>query len=83
MREEVPDEGRIVACIGAGLIGSAWAALFASRGCRVSVQDPSEAARARIDFTAARVAGLLGAQPREIRARLSFTTSLEEAIDGA
>lgn len=83
MREEVPDEGRIVACIGAGLIGSAWAALFASRGCRVSVQDPSEAARARIDFTAARVAGLLGTQPREIRARIFFTTSLEEAIDGA
>lgn len=83
MRERGLGEERVVACIGAGVIGSAWAALFAARGCRVTVQDPSEVARARIDATAARVAGLLGMEAREVRARLSFTTNLEEALADA
>lgn len=36
-----------VACVGAGLIGQGWAAVFASRGCRVVLQDASEAALER------------------------------------
>jgi carnitine 3-dehydrogenase len=33
-----------IAIIGAGLIGASWAALFLSKGLRVSVSDPSQAA---------------------------------------
>jgi 3-hydroxypropionate dehydrogenase (NADP+) len=36
-------EIRKVACVGAGLIGQGWAAVFASRGCEVALQDVSEA----------------------------------------
>ena len=35
---------RHVAIIGAGLIGASWAALFLSKGLRVTVCDPSQSA---------------------------------------
>lgn len=72
-----------VACIGAGVIGNAWAALFAARGYRVQVQDPDPAAAAALDAMAIRVAMVLGVAVGDIRARLSFTDRLETALADA
>ena len=77
MREET------VACIGAGVIGNAWAALFAARGYRVNVQDPDPAAAGALDDMAIRVATVLDVPIGEIRARLCFTDCLETALAGA
>jgi len=77
MREET------VACIGAGVIGNAWAALFAARGYRVNVQDPDPAAAGALDAMAIRVAGVLDVPISDIRARLFFTDCLETALAGA
>lgn len=80
MQDQAANEGTVVACIGAGLIGSAWAALFAARGCHVRVQDPSEDAHARVDAAAVRVATLFGLDIEMVRERIAFTTDLETAL---
>jgi 3-hydroxyacyl-CoA dehydrogenase len=85
-----PDEVmRLVAVIGAGSIGMAWAIVFAEGGCRVRLQDVSQdrlaaAARdaeARLEELAA--AGLLSEDPAVVLARISPATDAAEAVEGA
>lgn len=71
-----------VACIGGGVIGSAWAALFASYGLQVRVQDPREEAQATIRTMAERAALALGRTPESILQHVTFTTDLDEALAG-
>ena len=77
-----------VAVIGAGLVGGAWAIVFARAGCEVSLFDaaPGAADRAR-DVIAARLRDL--AEERLIKesdaalARIRVARSLEAALEGA
>jgi len=81
------DDIEQVACVGSGLIGQGWAALFALNGYKVVQEDLTdeklvEAAKRvgqHIDTLAN--AGL-GSDPEAAKKRLSQTTSLEEALDG-
>lgn len=78
-----------VAIIGCGLIGRAWAIVFARGGLAVSLWDPQPgAAAAARAFAAARLpelqaAGLLGGTPEATLARIVEAESLEEALEGA
>lgn len=77
------------ACVGAGLIGSEWAALFASKGLEVIVQDTSEAVletaigriKANLEFMAAH--GFVDEQSSEtLLEKIRTTTSISEAVSG-
>src|SRR3546814_4858211 len=72
-----------VACIGAGVIGNAWAALFAAHGYRVMVQDCDPAAERALGVMADRVAMVLDVPAGDIRDHLTFTADLETALAGA
>ena len=72
-----------VACVGCGVVGSAWAALFASRGMSVSVQDPSPQARALLERTVSQAAQALGASTGELLSRIKFTLDPIEALHDA
>jgi 3-hydroxyacyl-CoA dehydrogenase len=77
-----------VALVGAGLIGQAWAIVFARAGYRVALYDAEavvlDGAKAAI---AARLEDLesfgLVSDPDAIAARVRTTDNLEEALDGA
>lgn len=74
-----------VACVGLGLIGSSWAALFLSRGLSVHVSDPDEQARARaLPAIEANMADLatLGPVCAQWRQRLHFHDDLAAALEG-
>lgn len=73
----------VVACVGSGTIGSAWAALFAGRGLRVNVYDPSPDAEAVLQSMAARAARAMGQEVQSLLRRMKFTTDLGEALAGA
>lgn len=79
---------RKVAIVGAGLIGRAWAVVFARAGWRVSAWDVSEAARASLrDGAAAMCAdlarhGLIG-DAGPVVERIAPAASLAEALEGA
>ena len=71
-----------VALIGAGVVGSSWALVFTRAGQSVTVYDPAEASLGKIgDFIQAAAKD----QPDAAAclARLTTTTSLERALDGA
>ncbi|MCF3935192.1 3-hydroxyacyl-CoA dehydrogenase [Acuticoccus sp. M5D2P5] len=78
-----------IAVIGAGLIGRSWAIVFARAGHEVTVYDlfeealaPSrETMRGNLDDLAK--IGLLAEAPETVAARVRFTSSLPEALDGA
>ncbi len=77
-----------VACIGSGLVGQGWAALFALNGYEVVLQDITEEKLVEaIERTAHHINTLVNAKLAqgldEAVARLRSTTSLEEALDGA
>lgn len=79
------NEINTVACVGLGLIGSSWAALFLSRGLSVHVLDPDEQARARaLPAIEANMADLatLGPVCTEWRQRLHFNDDLAAALEG-
>ncbi|MGD9599273.1 MAG: 3-hydroxyacyl-CoA dehydrogenase family protein [Steroidobacteraceae bacterium] len=78
-----PAAAEIVACIGSGTIGSAWAALFAGRGLAVRVYDPSADAEVTLRRMVARAAQAMQHPPEELGRRIRFTTDLSEALDGA
>lgn len=83
-RELVPvTGGDTVACVGAGTIGSAWAALFASRGLRVNVYDPCSAAEVVLHEMATQAARALGQSHEELLQRFRFTTDLDQALHQA
>jgi 3-hydroxyacyl-CoA dehydrogenase len=84
------DNNRVkrVAIVGSGLIGRAWAIVFAGAGCRVALHDA-------VDGVAARAQGLVAEGLRELAAqglvadpdgaaaRVRVATSLADALDGA
>ena len=77
-----------VACIGSGLVGQSWAALFAVNGYDVVLQDLTEEKLEEAkERTAHHINTLVDARLAqgvdEAVARLSSTTSLEEALSGA
>ena len=78
-----------VAVVGAGLIGRAWAIVFARAGFTVSLWDNlPEAGPAAMAFIGARLpelraAGLLADAPGAVLARITPVATLEAALDGA
>lgn len=81
---------RKIACVGAGVIGASWAAYFLLRGLDVTVQDVSEQVVAAAEksvfahLEAMAEKGVVLAEPiGSVRARLSCTTSIAEAVKDA
>lgn len=78
-----------IAIVGAGLIGCAWAAVFARAGHPVALFDISPAALASATdmitatLTELHRGGLITEQPDAVLARVSTTASLAEAVQGA
>jgi L-gulonate 3-dehydrogenase len=77
-----------VAIIGSGLIGRAWAVVFAGGGCEVALYDAADgvaaAARALVsEELEALVAHGLIADARSAAARVRSAASLPDALDGA
>ncbi len=78
-----------VALVGAGLIGRAWAIVFARAGLPVTLWDPAEgvaeAARGTILERLAdlRAAGLIAEAPEQVAARVTAAPTLEAAIHSA
>ncbi|MGW1196692.1 3-hydroxyacyl-CoA dehydrogenase NAD-binding domain-containing protein [Streptomyces sp. NPDC002536] len=75
---------RTAAVVGAGTIGLAWAALFASYGIEVTVTDPRDDLDAAVDEALPMLAaGLPGNDAAELRDRIRTTHDLAEAVAGA
>ncbi len=78
-----------IAIVGAGLVGRAWAIVFARAGFAVALHDRSdailEATFATIDASLADLAaaGLLREAPAAVRARMSRAATVAAAVDGA
>ena len=78
-----------IAIIGAGLIGRAWAIVFARAGFVVRLWDPAPlAVPAALEFIADRLpelreSGLLADPPDTVLGRIEAAASLAEAVDGA
>ena len=78
-----------VAIVGAGLIGRAWAIVFARSGFEAALWDPAPgAADAARDFVAERLPelsaiGLIDAPPEDVLARVAIAPSLEDAVRDA
>jgi carnitine 3-dehydrogenase len=78
-----PAQIKTVAVVGAGLIGSGWAAAFLSQGLAVRVSDPSPGAEAQVRAQVAEAWPLLlalGVAPNAAQDRISFHASVEEAV---
>ncbi|GAA0397434.1 3-hydroxyacyl-CoA dehydrogenase NAD-binding domain-containing protein [Streptomyces luteireticuli] len=72
------------AVVGAGTIGLAWAALFASYGIEVTVTDPREDLDEAVDEALPMLAaGLPGSDAARLRARIRTTPDLASAVAGA
>jgi L-gulonate 3-dehydrogenase len=78
-----------IAVIGAGLIGRAWAIVFARAGCRVAVYDAvPEALGTCLELLHENIAdlaahGLIGETPETVLARIVPVKTLGEALEGA
>jgi 3-hydroxyacyl-CoA dehydrogenase len=78
-----------VALVGAGLVGSSWAVVFARAGLEVRVHDvdPNQLGRCRAALAGAveglAAAGLLREPPARVVERVSFEPRLEAALAGA
>ena len=78
-----------IAVVGAGLIGSAWAMVFARAGHAVRIWDPaagaSDAAMAvvRARLADLHAAGLISEASETVAARVAVAESLEACLDGA
>ena len=77
---------RRIAIVGTGVIGASWAALFLAHGLEVIATDPAPTAeenlREYID-SAWPALEQLGLSPGASKKRLSFTTKLGDALEGA
>lgn len=78
-----------VACVGTGLVGSAWSVVFAKAGCEVAMFDAAGGAaedrsRRLIGQTLRLLAdtGELDRTPEAIQASIRYVGTLEEALDG-
>ncbi len=81
---------RKTACVGSGLIGQSWAALFASRGYPVIIQDLDEKAVSKglggfnVILTILRENGMIRSlEVARARKLVQTTTSLSEAVENA
>ncbi len=78
-----------IAIVGAGLIGRAWAIVFARAGCAVAIYDASAEALAgcqkllRENISDLAQHGLISETPEVVLARISTVTTLAAALDGA
>lgn len=78
-----------IAIVGAGLIGGAWAMVFARAGHPVRIWDPVEGAAERtMGVVAARLkdlhtAGLIAEAPEVVGARIAVVPTLEACLEGA
>ena len=81
-----PQDVRQVACVGAGTIGSGWAAYFLSRGMEVTATDPAPNAetrlRSNIDEAWPKLERL-GLSPGASQDQLRFTGDIERAVADA
>ena len=81
-----PQDVRRVACVGAGTIGSGWAAYFLSRGMEVTATDPAPNAetrlRSNIDEAWPKLERL-GLSPGASQDQLRFTGDIERAVADA
>lgn len=80
-----PKHIRRVACLGTGLIGGGFAALFLARGLDVIAWDPAADARYRFDgllATAWTALERLGARPED-RGTLTWVSTAIEAVAAA
>jgi ketoreductase RED1 len=85
MKTMPPDPLKITV-IGAGVIGSSWAALFLAHGHAVIVNDPDPDVQAVLDDALAQIAPTLrrlGLPTDDLAARLSVDADLEAAVAGA
>jgi L-gulonate 3-dehydrogenase len=78
----------VIAIIGVGLIGRAWATIFASHGFDVAIYDPApgaaKAARAHIGRNLKELAGHgLVDDPAQLLKRIRVATDLADALKGA
>src|SRR6478609_8902666 len=78
----------VIAIIGVGLIGRAWATIFASHGFDVAIYDPApgaaKAARAHIGGNLKELAGHgLVDDPAQLLKRIRVATDLADALKGA
>lgn len=81
-------DSRTIAIVGAGLVGSSWALVFARAGYTVRAYDPSQVVRGRIlSWAKESLADLqevgLVEDPETVLSRLSVHDTLAEAVDGA
>lgn len=78
-----------MALVGAGLIGRAWAIVFARAGLPVALWDPAEGVAAaalgtiRERLADLRAAGLIEEAPEQAAARVTVAPTLEAAVAGA
>lgn len=77
-----------IAIVGAGLVGSGWALVFARAGCAVRVFDPSPAVRDQVLPWANRSVLELAdydlvRSPSEVVKRIRVVATIEEALSGA
>ena len=78
-----------IAVVGAGLIGSAWAMVFARAGHAVRIWDPAPgASEAAMGVVRARLAdlhaaGLIAEAPDVVAARVAVADTLEDCLEGA
>ncbi|MGY6410381.1 MAG: 3-hydroxyacyl-CoA dehydrogenase [Alkalilacustris sp.] len=71
-----------VAVVGAGLIGRAWAVVFARAGCAVRLWDPDAGVRADAPARLAEACALSGDDPAAL-GRIAVCDRLEDALRGA
>lgn len=72
-----------VACIGGGLIGSAWAAQFAAHGYDVQLYDPSATTAEALARALRRVVAIHGVDLQALQDRVTIVASVEEAVSGS
>ncbi|MGW2599934.1 3-hydroxyacyl-CoA dehydrogenase NAD-binding domain-containing protein [Streptomyces klenkii] len=84
MSPETAPEWKAVTVVGAGTIGLAWAALFASYGIEVTITDPREDLDEALDDALPMLAaGLPGSDTAALRGRIRTTHDLADAVAGA
>jgi carnitine 3-dehydrogenase len=80
------DGVRSVTCVGTGLIGARWAALFAAAGLEVTCTDAAPDARSRMDGIVAAAwpaLKMLGLTSEDQPPRIPFDSDLERAVSSA
>src|SRR5215470_5895235 len=77
---------RRIAIVGTGVIGASWAAQYLARGFDVVATDPAPNAEANLRKyvdEAWELLTVIGLSPGASRDRLTFTTSMKDALSGA